>query len=225
MQNRLREINTFDLNFRAYDSSESWAAISIAREIKDQYYVPNLNINKNDVIIDIGAHVGIFSIYYALKYPDALIYSYEPTRRNYANLVKSLEYNKINNVFPNNLAVTSDGRDVEMYQPSDNTGGSSMFYNTKLPFEEKSLAKSIRLKDIIENINGKIRILKIDCEGGEYEILNGNIELLNNAEIIMGELHHVPNTDFNAYKLYDEITKVVGKERNKLTIIQTNTII
>ena len=112
MQNVLREIKTKNLTFRAYDSRESWAAQSIAKEIDIQYVIPELKIDSGDVIIDIGAHVGIFSIYYALKYPSATIYSYEPVNRNYKNLVKNLEYNKIKNVIPFENAVTNDGREV-----------------------------------------------------------------------------------------------------------------
>jgi hypothetical protein len=76
----------------------------------------------------------------------------------------------------------------------------------------------------------KVKILKIDCEGSEYEIFTDRIfyntlGLLKNVEYVMGELHHVPNSEFNAYALYDKISNVVGKDNNKLTIIQTNTII
>jgi len=72
MQNRLREINTFDLKFKAYDNAESWAYASIAREIKDQYFFPEIVIKDGDVIIDIGAHIGLFSIYYAWKLEEEL---------------------------------------------------------------------------------------------------------------------------------------------------------
>ena len=71
----------------------------------------------------------------------------------------------------------------------------------------------------------KIKILKIDCEGAEYEIFEDSLNLLKDVEYIMGELHHVPDSKFNAHLLNEKITSIVGKEKNKLTIIQTNTII
>lgn len=232
MQNVLREIKTKDITFRAYDQQGSWAAKSIAKEVDAQYVIPDLMFEPGDVIIDIGAHVGIFSMYYALRHPELEIFSYEPTKRNYNNFVKSLEYNKIKNVNAHNLAVTVDGRDVSMFQPADNTGASSMIYNEALPFQDKTDAKSITLKNIFGSVlnspfyngNKKIKILKIDCEGAEYEILTGNMELLKDVDYVLGEFHHVPGK-YNAYKLHAELTDVIGAERNKIQIIQTNTII
>jgi len=138
-------------------------------------------------------------------------------------LKKNLEYNKVTNIESFHLGVTSDGRDITITQSEDNSGASSQFFNESVPHGKTSVVGSTVLRNILIP-NFKVKILKIDCEGSEYEILKDSLHLLENVEYVMGELHHVPNSEFNAYILYDKISAIVGQDNNKLTIIQTNTI-
>jgi len=65
-------------------------------------YLRSANIPEKPNIVDVGAHIGAFSIYAATKYPHARIYSYEPDPQNYEKLIKNIELNNTQNIIPYN---------------------------------------------------------------------------------------------------------------------------
>ncbi|MDR1942676.1 MAG: FkbM family methyltransferase [Endomicrobium sp.] len=84
---------------------------------RDDYKLNCIDFNQMDVVIDIGANIGMISIYLAKKYPFLKIYSFEPVKCNYEKFKKNIELNKIPNGVINiqNKAVTKDGRTVQMF--------------------------------------------------------------------------------------------------------------
>src|SRR3989339_2249547 len=76
---------------------ESDADQSVFREIflDRDYLMCEDVIKKAKVILDIGAHIGLFSIYCRCLNNGVKIFSYEPDERNYLILKKNLDINKI----------------------------------------------------------------------------------------------------------------------------------
>jgi len=187
----LREFTLKDVHLLIHDEDSSCATQDfIAYEIfSGEYDDGSFNISPGDVIVDIGAHVGMVSIYLAKKYPNARIYSYEPNPTNFGNFMKNLEINGVTSITPFNLAVTSDGRSVCGTLSNPNNTGCSTIYepNNIRPWNSESTT----LNDIIKD-NGidKIRVLKMDCEGSEYEIMyNTYLEDLSGVGFMVGEFH------------------------------------
>jgi FkbM family methyltransferase len=156
----------------------------VCREIERDYDLDNLDIKDGDYIIDIGAHKGIVSCYLAWKYPKARILAYEPIADNFMAMNDNLVLNKINNVTPYNMAVTKDGRDVFANLDPVNSGGGNI-YQIK---ESAQSVNSITLQEIFKfhGIN-RLALLKIDCEGAEFEILD--TPLLKQVSCLRGEFH------------------------------------
>ena len=73
---------------------------------------------KNNVIIDIGAHIGLFSIY-ALKYNPKEIIAFEPIKENYNLFKENILLNKIKNIKCYNVAVSDEKSEVEIYFNQD----------------------------------------------------------------------------------------------------------
>jgi FkbM family methyltransferase len=136
-------------------------------------------------ILDVGAHVGIVSIYLAKKFPNAQITALEPFPINYFNLCRNLELNEITNVTPVNLAVTADGRDIALACPDYNTGGAIPHITALDPF-----IKSTTLNDLLSE--NTYDFVKIDIEGFEYEIFN-KFEYFRNIKDLSVELHSIHN--------------------------------
>ena len=182
------------IDFKFYDFIFSGVTEYMPNEI-DDYNFDSIDFKDGDVVIDIGGNIGTVSLYLAKKYPFLKIYAFEPVEQNYENFLKNIELNNINKdiikVF--NLAITKDRRDVILTSPFYNSGASNIYdnYSNGIVLNNDISIKSITFDDIFSNNNiSKCKLLKIDCEGAEYEILySANVENLKNCEYMRAEFH------------------------------------
>lgn len=206
MTNSLKEIRILDERIKFYDHKKSNSVYWIHEELNEEYHLNELTINDNDVIIDIGAHVGVVSTYISKVNPNCKIYSFEPTHNTFHCLSKNIQLNNVNNVKIFNNAITSDGRDVIMNMPIGNTGGSSFVYEEPVGLYYKNVIKSLPINHVISEIlktenTDKIKLLKIDCEGAEYDIIKSiTPELFTKIEYLIGEFHTLKNDEINTPK-------------------------
>ena len=173
MINKENNIRFGDVELILLDLESSETLHHLKREIcdNDEYGLKEINFNDGDVVIDIGANVGIVSIYLAKKFPNIRIYSYEAHPHTYSNFLKNIELNNVKNIIPHNLAVYSKDNDVlGITLDIVNTGSSSCYKNGEGHITEN--INTISLDTIIKNNNiESISYLKIDCEGAEFDIL------------------------------------------------------
>lgn len=112
---RLHDIVIDGEAFRIADGLRSYAALAVGRELaKGCYALDAIRFSPGDVVVDIGAHVGLVSCYLARRFPFLKIYAFEPFKENYDNLILNLKNNGISNVVPSNQAITCDGRTLRM---------------------------------------------------------------------------------------------------------------
>ena len=111
--------------FDKYIISEIWCHkgyIQIGFQIKD-----------SDLILDIGAHIGVFSIFASRQVKNGKIYAFEPAPENFEMLRENIELNKAKNIIPFNKAVSDKNGKREIYfssNPAD-TGGHSFVFASK----------------------------------------------------------------------------------------------
>lgn len=175
---------------RISDGSRSYVTHSIARELeKDQYGIDSIPFQDGDVALDIGAHVGLVSIYLAKRHPGVRVLAFEPWGPNYRRLVHNLKANGVSNVKAFNEAVTGDGRAVSLVASPRNTGGVSAQQQVTQPTDEWGSAPSVTLDEVFRREGlGAVRFLKIDCEGSEHEILKASSNL-HRIDYVSGEFH------------------------------------
>lgn len=161
---------------------------------KDAYGLRRIAFAPGDVVIDVGGHVGMFSIYLAKRFPFLEILACEPVPENAANFRANLTHNDVHNVRLLEVAITADGRDFPMLMHASNTGGATSQAHTRLlpqlvPDFRYFTCPSLSLDTLCEREGlGRIKLLKLDCEGLEYEILN-RTNVLPRVEYLCGELH------------------------------------
>jgi FkbM family methyltransferase len=162
-------------------------ARAIAAECEHIYRLPDINLPQDAVIVDIGAHVGVVSCYLSKRFPQARILAFEPHPANFARLVRNLDANGCANVFCYPFGVTSDGRALLLNGDATlNTGSHGEW--VKGP--EQITAQSRSVDDIWQAERlGPIDLLKLDCEGAEYEILRALNGRLANVERLVMEVH------------------------------------
>lgn len=175
----------------------------------EEIYIPKgFQIKNDDIIVDIGAHIGIFSIYAAKYAPQGKVFSFEPTDDNYALLIENISENKINNITPYKKGISNTDGEREINVWDDETRGRTFYPEIfKIPGDKegrtyygsvkphKMMIVTITLDTIIkENSIEYIDFLKIDCEGAEYDMLFNCLDstLLKVKKISM-ECHNIDN--------------------------------
>ena len=168
---------------------QAFANVWLAEEYKQKGF----EIQKDDIIIDIGAHIGLFTVYMSQFCSKGKIFCFEPVSENFQLLLENIQINGLKNVNAFNLAVLEGEEDVKIYLNQDKSAHN--FYETNLNFEN---VKSISLKKIMDSNDISIcNLLKLDCESSEYEILKAlPDQYFNNIEKICLE-YHIINNDFS----------------------------
>lgn len=155
----------------------------LMREVERDYNTADLKLTKDSIVVDIGAHVGIVSMSIAKQF-GCKVWAYEPEPENFRRLRANIEANGLGDlVTPFNLAVTKHGTSVIISPNKANSGGATIYGH-----DEGTLVESTTLGKILKDV-GTIDLLKIDCEGAEYEILENANGLLKKVLAIRGEFH------------------------------------
>jgi FkbM family methyltransferase len=155
--------------------------LSMLKEIvlEDSYHLKVLKNPKN--IMDIGANVGVFSIYASILYPKARILAFEPDKQNYLDLRTNTK--AFSNIECYNYAIGKENGYGSLSSSMDNTA-----YTLNTIVTSDNLCEIMGLKDALNLLKeGEwLDLMKLDCEGSEYEILSLSIE---NVKSIAGEYH------------------------------------
>ncbi len=137
-------------------------------------------LKKGDVVVDVGANEGIFSILAGkLVGSSGKVYSVEPLPRNVSILKKNIQLNKLNNIVVCDIAAGAEEKDVVFFDVVFNNmlgGADNIISNilSKIPRMVKLVkVKQKRLDAVIREPVDKIAVIKIDTEGYEEFVLNG----------------------------------------------------
>ena len=130
------------------------------------------DIGSEKVIVDIGAHIGVFTLYAAYD-KNNTVYCFEPSPINFRMLQANIKNNSpLGTITIAEKAVTSKPGQALM---AANLGNLSRLYrqDEEPTFGEvANCVECTTLEDIFnEHSIEKCDILKIDCEGSEYDIL------------------------------------------------------
>jgi FkbM family methyltransferase len=149
-------------------------------------------LQPGDTFIDIGGHVGFFSMLAAgLVGPTGRVYVFEPERTNYTHLLTHIALNKVHHVFPFQWAVGYSTSVVDFFTNVDNDGGHALWDPGRHPFNQKSrqqVSKEsvflVSLDDIFGSAQpGFVKLIKIDTEGNEANVLRGARNFLTRAQV------------------------------------------
>jgi len=136
--------------------------------IRKMYTPPDFRIRKHDIVVDIGAHIGIFSLFAAAQAKGGRIYSYEPDPENFDLLQQNIKINSTENIALFRLGLSGKKEIRQLFLSSQRKTEHSIYIEA----ENSVDIRCVTLKDVFdENRLGEIDLLKMDCEGAEYEVL------------------------------------------------------
>ncbi len=126
--------------------------------------------NKNPVIIDVGANTGLFSLRMKALYPDSQIFCFEPYPPNFQQLQYTIELNQLQNIQPQMAAVAENAGKIKLYIHPRNIGGHSIYQQEAGNYFVE--VNSVPLASVFDQQSiDHCDLLKLDCEGAEYEII------------------------------------------------------
>jgi FkbM family methyltransferase len=137
------------------------------------------------LIIDAGAYIGLSTVFFATKYPDATVVAIEPVESNLS--VLDLNVKPYSNIQVKSAALWYQPDFLQVVDPRVNYFEFQMREAMK---NETGTVPSITLNDILEEYSGPgIDILKVDIEGAEKVVFTKNNSWLSKVRIVIVELH------------------------------------
>ena len=185
-------MHPFFLRNKTMDLGTYWQ-IFIAKEyLFKSNKIPN-------VIIDIGANIGLSAIYFANTFPKTKIIAIEPEKNNFLLLKRNTE--KYENIIPLNYALWKTNGEIDVldtglgtnaYMTMENIPPNQHHHTSCL--ENKAITTNKVMAITIDNILADnnldfIDILKIDIEGAEKEVFENADSWIQKINVIIIELH------------------------------------
>lgn len=185
---KIIQLSSAALKFKVRSSMDVW---SLKETFLDRFYEKyGYPIQKNWSVIDIGAGLGEYTLY-AARQTGKQVYAFEPFPQSYILLEENIQLNNCKNIKSYQAAVSSKQGTLTLDLSSDeplqfqglNNGDNS---------KTKGISVSSRTLDEILKSEGleKVDLVKLDCEGAEYEILlNASDSVLARIDRFVMEYH------------------------------------
>ena len=180
--------NAPPIHYREGTSDE--AIINTVLVNQQEYAFPNIEAK---TVFDIGANIGVTAVILASVYKDATIHCFEPEPANFDLLTLNTEH--LPNVIRYQQGLDNSRGHAVLMGSDDptNYGG----FSTRIPPEKEAIkgctVEIARMANMCDRL-GTPEIIKIDCEGAEYNILT-DIPDISKVLWITGELHGVKDFD------------------------------
>ena len=143
-------------------------------------------LRPGDVSVDVGAHIGYFSMLAAaLVGPAGQVFSFEPEPGNFERLLRHARENGFSQIQAFNMPVAAQAGEIEFFTNADNDGGHALWDPGLHPFNQRSRVEVSKRRvaaaslDTFEPLQSRpARLIKIDTEGAEHQVLLGARRLL-----------------------------------------------
>jgi len=153
--------------------------------------IHNLFNLEKGVFVDVGAHIGKYTIMVARKLKDGKVIAIEADTNNFKILKKNLVLNNLENVIALNVAASNKRGYINFYHiEGPATAMHSIIKPGRIKCKEIQV-RTERLEDILQKLGIKqIDLLKIDVEGAERLVLEGLGTKLYDVKKIIYEATH-----------------------------------
>ena len=149
-----------------------------AFSLANEYLIDQLDFKDGDVVLDCGANIGDFKLWFEYNKIKINYFGFEPSPKEYSLLVK--------NVYPSkcfNIGLLDKEEYLDFYLSSQEADSS--FFSPKF-YDEIIKVKVKRLEGFIEK---PIKLLKLEAEGAEPEVLQGiglKLDMINYISADLG---------------------------------------
>lgn len=197
--------------------------------LDEVYLSKGYEIKPDQIVFDIGGNIGVFALYAATRAANVKVVSFEPFPQNAAYFRQNLQDSKLENVTFYDRAVAGEPgeRTLQVHQSwikhslneNPSAGGGIA-------------VQCISLDQALENFD-RCDLLKLDCEGGEYEILYSSLPATRGKiKRIVSEFHNADDKEKNGaslrkflelnnyridvYQTFDDSSGLIFAKKNEL---------
>lgn len=152
------------------------------------------------IFFDIGANIGIYSLYAAAQHENLKVFAFEPEQKNYIALCSNALLNSFLGVNSFRIALSNSQSLVDLFVDDFRVGNSNAQINLQSLqiMDETSAVRiekvlSVSLDFLIESMDfPSPHYIKIDVDGHEAAILNGAVNLLQKESLlsVLVEFNH-----------------------------------
>lgn len=153
-------------------------------------WINRLSMNNNDesfVFYDIGANIGVYSLYTAILHKNSFVYSFEPEATNFSSLCQNIVNNHLKNMIPLQLAFSNSEKFDLLNVGIVKSGAGAASIEGEYMGMSNSLLQGvycISLDSIYENkFFKKPNYIKIDVDGHESVILENAVKILSDKNL------------------------------------------
>jgi FkbM family methyltransferase len=165
-----------------------FASLTQATEVRSVYN-QILSEGNKPVIVDCGGHIGLSAVWFASRYPEATLYCIEPDSTNFSLMQQNTAPYK--NVTPINGGIWNRPCYLKISNPS--SGSASFRLEEVLEPAESERSSLLRAYTITEvssrEPQNRLFLVKMDIEGAESHVFETRAEWLNEAAVVIIELH------------------------------------
>lgn len=158
-----------------------------------QNYFEYFDLKENDIVVDAGANIGLFTVLAAKKLNNTgKVIAIEPDNDNYNILKENIKINNLTNVEVVKKGLWSEKKQLQ-FNIGVRPGEHSLFENEQMSGKKISI-ECDTLDNILEEFDIKqLDFMKMDIEGAEIEALKGCSNILDNykPKLVIEALHQV----------------------------------
>ncbi len=150
-------------------------------------------ISPKDTCVDIGANVGMHSLLMSsLVGPGGKVIAFEPGKESSEELRENIKLNKFKNLKLKKIILGENNGEEIFFHPAPHDSGTS--YAVKEPDNDNLDWQKLKTSTLDKEINDKkIKVVKIDVEGYEGQILRGSRSLLKNDIVRYWIVEYAPH--------------------------------
>lgn len=163
----IERISNFDIAYRRGTADRQVLDHAFGHDIFLKS-IPEYQAKPDDIVLDIGAHIGTFSLLMSSVLVNGKVYAVEASHDTYNLLRINLALNRSDNVYAHHVAMLDKAGEVKLYHDKENWGHTAV----KSLSSSSEAVRCTTLADFMDHCGiMRCSLIKMNCEGSEFPIL------------------------------------------------------
>lgn len=185
--------------FLGDDPIDEYILEDVTVGMEDRYFPSYLKLGQGDIVLDVGGHHGLYAVELLARFPGIQILSIEPDPIGIESIERHITKNKANsNIHVIPFAVGPGETTGFLVDNHDGSWGKTL----ETEHRDDSIRVPVKtLKSLLDDQNisnlEDVKLIKSNCEGGEFDMVPQMIDLGLKPELIV-LMVHPPRGDVDA---------------------------